>query len=96
MFSPKETYTTEEARQLSISQRHCVFPDEIRLVTNDEYNFGACMTQCRMNMAKEKCGCIPFFYPKISNRYQILITTRYTYHIRQLSQSSLMLICRWI
>ncbi|XP_065203446.1 sodium channel protein Nach-like [Planococcus citri] len=65
MFSPKETYTTEEARQLSIRQRHCVFPDEIKLITDDIYTFGACMTECRMNMAKEKCGCIPFFYPNI-------------------------------
>lgn len=64
-FSPRETYTTENARQLNIKQRRCVFPDEIHLLTDDVYTFGACMTQCRMNMAKQRCGCIPFFYEGI-------------------------------
>lgn len=72
MFSPKETYTTEEARQLSIQQRHCVFHDEIPLITDDIYTFGGCMTQCRMNMARDKCGCVPHFYSQISKESSIV------------------------
>ncbi|XP_034240067.1 sodium channel protein Nach-like [Thrips palmi] len=62
-FEAKETYTTEECRQLSIQQRRCVFADEIDLVTDDKYTFAACMRQCRMELAQRLCGCLPFFYP---------------------------------
>ena len=36
-FSAKSTYTTEDAKQLSIKQRRCVFADELKLITNDVY-----------------------------------------------------------
>lgn len=62
-FEAKETYTTEECRQLSIQQRKCVFADEIALVTDDKFTYSACMRQCRMEMAHTLCGCVPFFYP---------------------------------
>ncbi|XP_066994081.2 sodium channel protein Nach-like [Anabrus simplex] len=62
VFSAKQTYTTEDARQLSIRQRRCVFPDEIKLDTDSMYTYGACMTQCRMRLARKMCNCVPFFY----------------------------------
>lgn len=67
-FDSKQTYTTEGARQLSIRQRKCVFPDEIKLVTSNEYSFSACMIQCRMDASKRLCGCIPWFYNNIGKR----------------------------
>lgn len=66
-FMPKATYTTEDTRQLSIRQRHCIFPDEVTLMTNDVYTFSACMAQCRMQISYDNCGCIPFFYKEIGN-----------------------------
>ncbi|KAK7603514.1 hypothetical protein V9T40_003513 [Parthenolecanium corni] len=65
LFSPKETYTTEDVRQLSIQQRHCVFPDEIPLMTDAIYSFGACLTECRMRISQRICDCVPIFYPEI-------------------------------
>lgn len=64
-FDSKQTYTTEGARQLTIKQRKCVFPDEITLVTDKIYTFSACMIQCRMDICKSLCGCVPWFYKKI-------------------------------
>lgn len=64
-FSPKQTYTTESARQLSIQQRKCVFGDEIKLLTSDTYTYQSCMIQCRMKLARSLCKCVPFFYRNI-------------------------------
>ncbi|XP_063379360.1 sodium channel protein Nach [Cydia fagiglandana] len=64
-FSVKHTYTTEDARQLSIRQRRCVFADEQALETSDIYTYSACMRQCRMQRSRAACKCVPHFYPKI-------------------------------
>ncbi|XP_044730503.1 sodium channel protein Nach-like [Chrysoperla carnea] len=66
-FSIKETYTTENARQLSIHQRKCVFPDEIQIKSEpgNIYTYNACTRQCRIDLALHYCGCIPFFYAPI-------------------------------
>jgi len=64
-FSPKQTYTTEDTRHLSIQQRKCVFEDEIKLLTSDTYTYQSCMIQCRMELARSLCKCVPFFYRKI-------------------------------
>ncbi|XP_063230876.1 sodium channel protein Nach-like [Bacillus rossius redtenbacheri] len=62
-FSLKETYTTEDTRQLSISQRQCIYKDEVKLDTSPMYTYTACRSECRMARAKKLCGCVPFFYP---------------------------------
>ncbi|XP_069675742.1 pickpocket protein 19-like [Periplaneta americana] len=64
-FNPKQTYTTEGARQLTIKQRKCVYEDEIRLVTSDIYTYRSCMIQCRMALARKLCKCVPFLYKKL-------------------------------
>ncbi|KAL3267896.1 hypothetical protein HHI36_007035 [Cryptolaemus montrouzieri] len=61
-FSVKQTYTTEDTRQLSIRQRHCVFPDEKKLIIDHTYTYTACARQCRMDNAMKFCQCIPYFY----------------------------------
>ncbi|GLH12605.1 uncharacterized protein GBIM_17321 [Gryllus bimaculatus] len=65
-FSAKQTYTTSDARQLSIRQRRCVFPDEIKLDTDSIYTYTSCMSQCRLRRLLKLCGCAPFFYATIS------------------------------
>ncbi|XP_045493644.1 sodium channel protein Nach-like isoform X1 [Colias croceus] len=62
-FSVKHTYTTEDARQLSVRQRRCVFADEQRLETSNIYTYTACMRQCRMQRSRSYCKCVPHFYP---------------------------------
>lgn len=64
-FSVKHTYTTEDARQLSIRQRRCVFADEQSLETSNIYTYSACMRQCRMQRSRSFCKCVPHFYPPI-------------------------------
>lgn len=68
-FSVKHTYTTEDARQLSIRQRRCIFVDERRLETSNIYTYTACMRQCRMQQCQSFCKCVPHFYPLISKRF---------------------------
>lgn len=59
----KQTYTTEDAKQLSIVQRKCIFPDEVKLdIYRNEYTFTACMKECRINKCMKFCKCLPPFY----------------------------------
>lgn len=68
-ISKKNTYTTDDARQLSIGQRKCIFSDEIKLnYFPDAYTFSSCMKQCRMNKAIKLCKCNPPFYKPIGAR----------------------------
>ncbi|XP_052132722.1 sodium channel protein Nach-like [Frankliniella occidentalis] len=62
MFVPKMTYTVDDAKQLSIAQRGCVFWDEIKLKIDPIYTHSSCMRQCRMDAILRLCGCLPFFY----------------------------------
>jgi amiloride-sensitive sodium channel len=62
IFGLEQTYTTEDARQLSIKQRKCVFEDEIKLLTSDTYTYNSCIIQCHMKAMKDLCKCVPFFY----------------------------------
>ncbi|CAK1553645.1 unnamed protein product [Leptosia nina] len=62
-FSVKHTYTTEDARQLSVRQRRCIFADEQKLETSNIYTYTACMRQCRMQRCRSYCSCVPHFYP---------------------------------
>ncbi|XP_046802644.1 sodium channel protein Nach [Lucilia cuprina] len=67
-ISKKNTYTTDDARQLSIGQRKCIFHDEIKLkYFPEEYTFSSCMKECRMKKAIKLCKCNPPFYKPIPN-----------------------------
>lgn len=69
LISMKETYTTEDARQLSIMQRKCIFPDELQLsiYDDDEYAFTSCMKECRVKKCVSLCECVPPFYRPLGN-----------------------------
>lgn len=69
----KQTYTTDDAKQLTVGQRKCLFQGEIDLnyYKNDIYSLSACMKQCRMQKANKLCGCIPPFYaPTTGNKFR--------------------------
>lgn len=70
-FSVKHTYTTEDARQLSIRQRRCVFADEQKLETSSIYTYSTCMRQCRMQRSRSFCKCVPHFYPPTSKHWNV-------------------------
>lgn len=65
-FSVKQTYTTSDARQLSVKQRHCIFEDEVKLKIDRMYTYTACTGQCRMENSMKLCKCVPHFYPKVA------------------------------
>ncbi|XP_054086712.1 sodium channel protein Nach [Zeugodacus cucurbitae] len=67
-ISKKNTYTTDDARQLTIGQRKCIFYDEVKLQYFPEgYTFSSCMKECRMKRAIKFCKCNPPFYKPISS-----------------------------
>ncbi|XP_059617760.1 sodium channel protein Nach [Phlebotomus argentipes] len=68
LITMKQTYTTEEARQLSIGQRKCIFPNEVRIKNfpfDEDYTFTGCMMDCRIEKAVKLCKCLPPFYHSI-------------------------------
>lgn len=58
LITMKQTYTTDDARQLTISQRKCIFSDEVKLTyfKDDMYTYSACMEECRL----ERSNKVPF------------------------------------
>lgn len=72
LITMKQTYTTDDARQLTIGQRKCIFPNEIELkyYKDDIYSFSACMKHCRMKKANKLCKCIPPFYTPATGTYR--------------------------
>lgn len=64
-FFVKQTYTTEDARQLTIKQRHCIFHNEKKLDIDTMYTYSACTQQCRLKGIMKYCKCVPIFYPNV-------------------------------
>lgn len=69
---PKERYSTENVRKLENTRRHCIFPNEGDQTATDNqeffarYSYQNCLVECRANVIKAKCGCIPYYYPQNS------------------------------
>ncbi|CRK90740.1 CLUMA_CG004432, isoform A [Clunio marinus] len=72
LITLKQTYTTDDARQLSVEQRKCIFPDEMKLKYYREgiYSFSTCMRDCRLKKTNKLCKCIPPFYMPSSESYR--------------------------
>lgn len=73
LITMKQTYTTDDARQLTVAQRKCIFPDEVKLdyYKDDTYSFSACMKHCRMRRVNKLCKCVPPFYAPASGNYRM-------------------------
>jgi acid-sensing ion channel, other len=72
LITMKQTYTTDDARQLTVGQRKCIFQNEVKLkyYKDDIYSFSTCMKYCRMEKANKLCKCIPPFYTPVSGNYR--------------------------
>lgn len=76
LISMKQTYTTEDAKQLSIGQRKCIFPGEVKLLHyTDGYRFSSCMKECRITKSYKLCKCIPPFYAPMSVYQSLVLNT---------------------
>lgn len=60
-------YSSERARELTIGQRKCRFYTESNLRHFPVYSYVLCRMDCRANLAKRLCGCLPHFYRKTGN-----------------------------
>lgn len=59
-----EIITTKQFREeTSISQRGCRFHSESNLTHYKVYSKLLCLSECRLDVALDHCGCIPHFYP---------------------------------
>lgn len=62
-----EIITTKQFREDTfISQRGCRFHSESNLTHYKVYSKHICLSECRANIAMDRCGCIPYFYPNKS------------------------------
>ncbi|KAL2713497.1 sodium channel protein Nach-like [Vespula squamosa] len=72
--APEETYAMLDVKDLAVSTRNCVFSDEgdeiikdkkngYRGLTSGRYSYINCMAECRANTIKNKCDCIPYYFP---------------------------------
>ncbi|CRK91020.1 CLUMA_CG004708, isoform A [Clunio marinus] len=68
----KQTYTTDDAKQLSKGQRKCVIHGEVEVSyhNNDVYSMSMCNKQCRMQKAFNYCKCIPPFYAPFNRKHR--------------------------
>lgn len=46
-------------RRLSVRQRNCLFPEEVKLYTSAVYTRGACNLNCNYKETIGKCQCCP-------------------------------------
>ena len=65
LVTTSQVMSSEDIQRLEKGRRKCVFPFE-----NDgmdifsEYTQSACVFECMLKMAVEKCGCVPWNYPR--------------------------------
>jgi amiloride-sensitive sodium channel len=59
---PSVTESSPNVRALSISQRQCLFPDELRLSVFNTYTQQNCLLECRLKNIANFCGCYPYFF----------------------------------
>jgi hypothetical protein len=64
MLEAEVIESVNSVRWIDVGSRRCWFSDEVAVVqSSPSYSFQTCITECRMKVFQEKCGCIPFFYP---------------------------------
>ncbi|XP_066589222.1 sodium channel protein Nach-like [Prorops nasuta] len=75
-ITPQETYSTEKVNYLPISTRKCVFSHEgiltrrnvgnelRRNLAIENYTYLNCLAECRASVIRQKCQCIPYYYPQ--------------------------------
>lgn len=67
MITMQETKTDKNLEDLSIRQRNCILPNEMKLkyFKNEPYTISGCLKECKLERAMKVCGCVPPFYRSI-------------------------------
>jgi hypothetical protein len=66
--TPSVTESSPNVRALSISERHCLFPDELRLSVFNTYTQQNCLLECRLKSIASRCGCYPYFFSAFTGK----------------------------
>ncbi|KAJ9590221.1 hypothetical protein L9F63_016671, partial [Diploptera punctata] len=72
----RQTVASPELRQLYPVQRNCRFQDEIENTKSPIYSYNICKMECRKQMAKQYCDCVPFFYKAFATREEKMCNTK--------------------
>ena len=63
--------SSDSVRDLEVSQRGCLFPDEqppgVPLRFYSEYSHPTCLFECALTIAAESEGCTPWYLPRLEN-----------------------------
>lgn len=60
-------FSSLRTKRLKIGQRRCKYHDESNLERSPVYSYVLCRIECRINLAKQLCGCVPHFYRILGN-----------------------------
>ncbi len=72
LITPSQINTTESVKSLPVQKRKCKFRSE-----NDDmkifsyYTQSGCMFECSLGIAADKCGCIPWNYPRFDPMHDV-------------------------
>lgn len=60
----RRTFTNDDAKDLKINQRKCVFDGEIKseFYPSEKYSMSRCLKECRIERSVQLCKCLPPFY----------------------------------
>ncbi|CAG9769818.1 unnamed protein product [Ceutorhynchus assimilis] len=64
-LKPLSIITSENAKQLMVTQRKCRFYYENNLEHFPVYTYVLCRMECRIRLTMKLCGCIPHFYKRL-------------------------------
>lgn len=71
-FLITQTVSTPSVKYLHVTQRKCVFRNEIKLDVSNVYSRQGCEMQCKYGKIMDKCGCfLPGFYNSGENVVQL-------------------------
>ena len=63
--------SSDSVRDLDVSQRGCLFPDEqppeVPLKFYSEYSHPTCLFECALTLAADLEGCTPWYLPRLEN-----------------------------
>ncbi|XP_053624689.1 sodium channel protein Nach-like isoform X2 [Plodia interpunctella] len=62
-LSPERTYATPGIKTFSPQHRQCYYYNEVKFGIFRHYSFHNCMAYQRMELAKNACSCVPFYFP---------------------------------
>lgn len=61
---------SDDIQRLSMEQRQCVYPEEVKLKYFHQYADTNCLAECEEQYFFRKCGCVPFYYTFTGNKSQ--------------------------